>query len=80
MNTTREERRYQRQGMPGLASTDELVRHGMALQSSTGTVGAIEYLKAHGVQAAVIQRVLTGSPIRGEDVVQSRHQPQTAEI
>lgn len=80
MNFAREERRGQRQGMPGLTSTDELVRHGMGLQSSAGTVGAIEYLKAHGIHAAVIQRVLTGSPIRGEDIVQSRHQAQTADI
>jgi len=38
------------------------------MQHTTGTVSAIEFLKANTVDGTVIQRVLSGNPVRGEDV------------
>lgn len=45
-----------------------VVRQSMAIQASLGTRSAVEFLKRHGVQGAVIQRVLTGAQVRSDDV------------
>jgi hypothetical protein len=59
--------------MPGasagadLSKTTRIVREGVLLQPCLGTVGAIEYLKAHDVSSAVIARVLSRERMRQED-------------
>ena len=61
--------------MPGAAAsadllrTTRIVRQGLLLQSCLGTVGAVEYLKAHAIAGAVIGRVLSGERVRQEDHV-----------
>jgi hypothetical protein len=45
----------------------EIVTTSLLVQRRTGTIGAIEYLKAHGVHGAVIQRVLSGKVMRAAD-------------
>lgn len=44
-----------------------VVRQGMLVQTTMGTLSAVEFLKQHGVQGAVIQRVLTSEQVRVED-------------
>jgi len=44
-----------------------VVRQGMLVQAAMGTLSAVEFLKQHGVQGAVIQRVLTSEQVRVED-------------
>lgn len=59
--------------MPGAAAsadllkTTRIVRQGLLLQACLGTVGAVEYLKAHAIAGAVIGRVLSGECVRQED-------------
>jgi hypothetical protein len=50
-------------------STDRsgIVRRGMLIQESLGTIGAVEFLKAHDVEGAVIGRVLTSRQVRFDD-------------
>lgn len=36
----------------------DIVNHGISVQESSNTVAAIEYLKAHDIDAHVIERVL----------------------
>jgi len=36
----------------------DIVNHGISVQESSNTVSAIEYLKAHDIDAGVIERVL----------------------
>ena len=61
--------------MPGAAAgadilrTTRIVRQGLLLQACLGTVGAVEYLKAHAITGAVIGRVLSGERVRQEDHV-----------
>ena len=50
--------------LPRGAERTDIVRQGMRLQKCIGTIGAIEYLKLHGVSGAVIARVLSGRLIR----------------
>jgi hypothetical protein len=50
------------------ADTSNIVRHGILLRTCLGTMGAVEYLKAHGTDSTVITRVLTGEHVRGEDI------------
>jgi hypothetical protein len=45
----------------------DIVTRSLLVQRRTGTIGAIEYLKGHDVQGAVIQRVLGGAVMRTED-------------
>lgn len=45
----------------------EIVRQGIGLQTCLGTVGAVEYLKANGINGAVIGRVLSGERVREDD-------------
>ncbi len=45
----------------------EAVREAIGLQACLGTVGAVEYLKAHGINGAVIGRVLSGGQVREDD-------------
>jgi hypothetical protein len=63
----------------GQASAD-LVRKGLLIQYDTGTVGAIEYLKASGIGAAVIQRVLSGNAMRVEDRLMLDNHAATAVV
>lgn len=44
-----------------------IVQQGLLIQACLGTIGAVEFLKAHDVDAAVIGRVLTGGRIRTAD-------------
>jgi hypothetical protein len=44
-----------------------IVRRGMLIQVSLGTIGAVEFLKAHDVEGAVIGRVLTSRQVRFDD-------------
>lgn len=81
MNFAYNERRVlQSKGSPGTVPSADIVRHGMSLQSDTGTISAIEYLKANGIESAVIQRVLSGSPVRAEDMRVRRHETDTADV
>jgi hypothetical protein len=62
----------ERRAQPGSSSdqgrvTADIVRLGLAVQEATGTVSAIEFLKANGIPNAVIQRVLCGTAMRAED-------------
>lgn len=43
------------------------VQQGLLVQAGLGTVGAVEYLKAHDIGAAVIERVLTSADVRDAD-------------
>ncbi len=45
---------YQRQDM----RRRDIVNHGISVQESSNTMSAIEYLKSHDIDAAVIERVL----------------------
>ncbi len=36
----------------------DIVNHGISVQESSNTMAAIEYLKAHDIDAGVIERVL----------------------
>ena len=45
---------YQRQDI----RRHDIVNHGIAVQQSSNTVSAIEYLKSHNIAADVIERVL----------------------
>lgn len=45
----------------------DVVRRGLLVQRDMGTISAIEFLKAHAVDAAIIQRVLSGNVVRAED-------------
>ena len=42
------------------ADATHIVRQGMQIQASLGTLSAVEFLKQHGVHGAVIHRVLMG--------------------
>lgn len=44
-----------------------IVQQGLLIQACLGTIGAVEFLKAHRIDGAVIQRVLTGGHIRAGD-------------
>lgn len=45
----------------------EIVRRGLLVQREMGTISAIEFLKANAVEAAIIQRVLSGNAVRAAD-------------
>ena len=45
---------YQRQDM----RRRDIVNHGISVQESSNTMSAIEYLKSHDIDPAVIERVL----------------------
>ncbi|NNG22448.1 hypothetical protein [Telluria aromaticivorans] len=51
----------------GPLKTQQVVRQGVLLQSCVGTLSAVEYLKANGVQGSVIGRVLSGGEVRADD-------------
>jgi hypothetical protein len=36
----------------------DIVNHGISVQESSNTMAAVEYLKAHDIDASVIERVL----------------------
>lgn len=50
-----------------------VVREGILIKHRTGTISAIEYLKANEIDSAVIQRVLGGSGLRSEDALALAH-------
>jgi hypothetical protein len=45
----------------------DIVKKGVHVQASLGTIGAVEYLKANGIASEIIVRVLSGGRSRGED-------------
>jgi len=49
------------------ADATHIVRQGMQIQASLGTLSAVEFLKQHGVHGAVIHRVLMGEQVRMDD-------------
>ena len=51
------------------AEATHIVRQGMQIQASLGTLSAVEFLKQHGVHGAVIHRVLMGELVRMDDQV-----------
>lgn len=53
-----------RANVPGVT---RIVREGVLLQAWMGTVGAVEFLKAHAVSGAVIRRVLGHEQLRQGD-------------
>lgn len=67
MNSSHIDRRNTLATHTGQAEATEIVRQSLLLQSSIGTVVAVEYMKAYGVDTAVIGRVLSGGPVRAED-------------
>lgn len=54
--------------------TAQLVRQAIILQAYIGTRGAVEYMKAHQIHGAVINRVLSGGAMRHQDQI-SRDKP-----
>ena len=50
-----------------------IVHEGVLLQAWMGTVGAVEFLKAHAVSGAVIRRVLGREQLRQEDQMEPAH-------
>lgn len=64
-----ERRKPQQPAAAGAApiELEHLVRQAVVLQAAFGTRGAVEYMKAHRVQGAVIGRVLSGGAIRALD-------------
>jgi hypothetical protein len=46
-----------------------IVRQALLLQAYFGSVGAIEYLKAHEVSGELIVRLMSGERLRAEDHV-----------
>jgi hypothetical protein len=51
----------------GRGQQKDIVKQGIRLQASLGTIGAIEYLKARDISGAVITRVLADGRLRKED-------------
>ena len=64
MNDNVKERRVD---APGREYSADVVRRGLLVQRDMGTISAIEFLKANEVEAAIIQRVLSGNAMRAED-------------
>jgi hypothetical protein len=56
-------------GLDGAAfpSRSDVVRKSLHVKDEIGTVGALEYLRAHAVHGAVIQRILSDGTMRSED-------------
>ena len=46
-----------------------IVRQALLLQAYFGSVGAVEYLKAHDVSGELIVRLMSGERLRAEDHV-----------
>jgi hypothetical protein len=68
MNIQHTDRRASdRQSEYGAKFDANAVRHGLAVQRRLNTSSAVEYLKANGVDGAVINRVLSSQTVRGED-------------
>ena len=72
MQASQIDRRYV--GLPYMqsnpyADATHVVRQGMQIQASQGTLSAVEFLKQHGVHGAVIHRVLMGELVRMDDQV-----------
>jgi hypothetical protein len=70
MQASQIDRRYA--GLPYMqsnpyADATHIVRQGMQIQASLGTLSAVEFLKQHGVHGAVIHRVLMGEHVRMDD-------------
>ena len=51
----------------GTEHLEQVIREGLLMQHSTGTVSAIEFLKSNAVDSIIIQRVLSGSTHRIDD-------------
>ena len=69
MNTTHAERRasLEAEAHPAAHDVSNAIKHGLLLQGRTGTLSAVEHLKAHKVPGSVIGRVLSGGAMRIED-------------
>lgn len=50
-----------------VSAKSDIVRHGILLRHATGTVAAVEYLTARGIDTAVIRRVMSGQALRQAD-------------
>lgn len=48
-------------------STTRHLRLAIGMQATVGTIGAIEYLKAQGIDSGLIVRILSGGRVRGDD-------------
>ena len=75
MNTTHAERRASLEADPAHPATHDVsnaIRHGLLLQGRTGTLSAVEHLKAHKVPGTVIGRVLSGGAMRIEDCLSAQ--------
>ena len=51
----------------GFAPFSDIVKQGILLQAWLGSTGAVEYLKARGIDSKVITRVLGGECLRSSD-------------
>lgn len=70
METIQTERRVPRTGAstaPGPAASAAVLSQAILLQTSVGTLGAVEYLKSHRVDCQVINRLLSNGFIRKDD-------------
>lgn len=67
METMQMDRRTTSPEEPRRPQQEDVVKQGIRLQASLGTIGAIEYLKAREISGAVITRVLSGGRLRVED-------------
>lgn len=48
-------------------STTRHLRLAIGMQATVGTIGAIEYLKAQGIDSGLIVRILSGGRVREDD-------------
>jgi hypothetical protein len=72
MRTTLVERRMSLAQNPANADINgisNVVRQGLHLQRLSGTLSAVEHLKAHSVPGSVIGRVLSGGAKRIDDLL-----------
>ncbi len=60
-------RRNARSAASGAKYDAQTVARGISIQVTSNTLSAVEYLKAHGVESAVIHRVLSSDDIRRTD-------------
>lgn len=69
MNTSIDRRTTRPSPTPafGETNTTRIVQQALLLRACLGAVGAIEYLKARGIDSKVITRVLIGDCVRDDD-------------
>ena len=67
MSMEHTERRVPASATGEAESIGGIIRRALLIKCRTGAVSAIEYLKSSSINAAIIERVVTGNGIRAED-------------